>query len=161
MLFEGGAVILPTARAGVIFTFIFFLREIYFYFNFYRLKDKTTCELLQRIRLCEEIHFQTIGEMLVRLGVDPVLTEVPPFKCDYFNTSFLSYSKTPAKMLKDALFLEMTSIARYKVMLTLIDQPDVKGVIERLLEDELLHQSALKNRLKQITEKQLIKSKVE
>ena len=133
----------------------------YFYFNFYRLKDKSTCELLQKIRLCEENHFQTLGEMLVKLGVDPVLTAVPPFKCDYFSTSYLSYSKTPAKMLKDALCLEMTSIARYKVMLTLIDQDEVKGVIERILDDELLHQVALKERLKQITEKQLIKSKVE
>lgn len=137
------------------------LQYCYFNFNFYRLKDKKTCLLLKRIRLAEEEHFQILGEMLVRLGVDPVLTAVPPFKCEYFNASSLSYSKTPAKMLKDAVFSEMTSIARYKVMLTLIEQAEVKAVVEMLLADEILHHTALKELLNQKQEKVLIKAKVE
>ena len=126
------------------------LQYLYFSFNFYRLKDTKSYNLIESIRLAEQKHLQMLGKLLIQLGIDPIFTELPPFKCDYFTTANLTYSKTATKMIKDAILLEMTQIAEYKAMLMQIENESVKKVLERIVLDEELHLSHLKQRQKKI-----------
>ena len=129
------------------------LQYLYYSFNFYRVKDVVSYKLIESIRLAEEIHLALIGKLIVKLGVDPIFTAKPPFKCDYFSTASLTYSKTPTKMVKDLILAEMTQIAEYKAMLTQTENLEVKGIIERIILDEELHLGTLKERLKKLNQK--------
>ena len=126
------------------------LQYTYHFFNFQRRKDAKTARLLQSIIVCEAEHFAMLGKMLFKLGIDPVFTAVPPLKCDFFNTSYLNYSKNPAKMLSDDISAEVTAIAEYKAMLISLKNERVAEVIQKFIADEEEHLSALKQRLKEL-----------
>lgn len=123
------------------------LQYVYHHFYFAQEGDDETASVLVGISVCEMQHLDIIGEMLIKLGVDPVFTQVPPYPCGFFTSEKVSYSKTAHKMLIDDVSGEMLAIREYDRELSLLDNEQVASVIERIRLDEELHVKALKDRL--------------
>ena len=109
--------------------------------------------LLESISLAEMQHFELLGKMLIRLGVSPVMSQIPPYKQNFFNTSAVSYSTTPQKMLIDSIEGELEAIRTYKSMVSKLKNEEVAAVIKRIILDEMLHVERLKDALEKYKEK--------
>ena len=124
------------------------LQYIYHSFRFGCLEDRQTAETLAGIAVAEMRHFDILGEMLLRLGVDPVYTtDLPGTPFNFYSASAVSYSKTPKKMLMDDLSGELCAVQTYGRMLSRLCNEDVAAVIARIKMDEELHVQVLKERM--------------
>lgn len=124
------------------------LQYIYHSFRFGCLEDRQTAETLVGIAVAEMRHFDILGEMLLRLGVDPVYTtNLPGTPFNFYSASAVSYSKTAKKMLMDDLSGELCAVQTYGRMLSCLCNEDVAAVIARIKMDEELHVQVLKERM--------------
>lgn len=114
--------------------------------NFIYACEEQTAELFQGIAIAEMHHFKILGQTLCALGVDPIFSVCPPYKSEFYNTSLITYSRSPQKMLMDAITSELVAINEYKRMLQLLDNEQVATIIERIILDEELHVQVLKDR---------------
>ncbi len=121
------------------------LQYIYHYFNFEKDYDSKTAEALMGIAIAEMEHIEILGNLLVKLGVDPIFTHFPPYKTDYYSARAVSYSKTPVKMLLDDISSEMVAISEYRKIIACIDNERVSEIISRIILDEELHVTVLKD----------------
>lgn len=116
-----------------------------YYFN--EAGDTETAKLLRDISCAEMHHFEIIGKTLLKLGVDPVFTRFLPYRCNYYNTSYVSYSKSPYKMLLDDINGELKAIDDYGFVISKLCNEQVSSVISRIILDEELHIKVLKDRI--------------
>ena len=124
------------------------LQYIYHSFRFGCECDKDTADLLTGIALTETHHFELLGEMLIRLGVDPVYTtSLPSTPFNFYSTGAVSYSKSVRKMLMDDLSGEIYAAESYGKMLCRLCNEEVAAVIARIKMDEELHVQVLKERM--------------
>lgn len=128
------------------------LQYVYHHFYFEKLGDDETASTLVRISVAEMKHLNLLGEVLIKLGVDPVFTRKPPYKTEFFSSSCISYSKTAKKMLLDDISGEMLAINEYNLMLEKLENEEVSAIIKRILLDEELHLLALKKCMKNLME---------
>lgn len=112
------------------------------YFN--KLNMPKFAETLISISLAEMEHLHILAELLNKLGLDSAYGINTPCGFQFYNTSFVSYSKTPNKMLLDDIAGEMLAISDYEDMLEKIQDEKVSAMISRILLDENLHVHALK-----------------
>ena len=126
------------------------MQYVYHHFYFDKLGEDEIANLLIEISVAEMKHLEILGETLLKLGVDPVFTKLPPYKIDFFSTRAISYSKTARKMLLDDIAGEMMGINDYNRMLDELENENVSAIIKRILLDEELHLVALKKCLKEI-----------
>ncbi len=106
---------------------------------------------LMKIAIAEMEHFEILGKLLLKLGVDPVYTWCPPLKWNFYNTGNVSYTKTPQKMLMDDITGELLAIKEYEKMLSCLQNEEVSAVIARIILDEQLHVKILKGYLEKIS----------
>lgn len=139
--------IISSAYAGHHGELTAILQYIYHAFYFEKAGEDETAAVLDGIAIAEMHHFEILGAMLLRLGTDPVYTICPPFKCNFYNTSHIAYSKTRQKMLLDDLAGELYAVESYERMLSELTSEQVAAVIERIKMDEELHVKALKKEL--------------
>ncbi len=124
---------------------------IYHHFNFYKLGLESYADILENIGIAEMVHFDLLGKALWNLGVNPVMSARPPIMNNYFNTSYVSYSVTPQKMIMDDLEGELKAIEDYKAMLTKLDNEQVAALIKRIILDEENHVQVLTQVLHKLT----------
>ncbi len=123
------------------------LQYAYHHFWFENSGDEKTASVLVGIAVAEMRHLDILGKTLLALGVDPVFTRFPPYKCDFYSSSFVNYSKTAKKMLLDDVAGELKAINDYREILSVINNEDVAAIVSRIILDEELHVKALKERL--------------
>lgn len=116
----------------------------YFYFDEYKMEK--FAYTLENIAIAEMIHIEILAKMLLKLGVDPVYTVNPPMR-PYYNTSMVSYSKHPQKMLIDDIDAELRAISDYQSMVKRLRNEQVSAVIQRIILDEMLHLEEFKSLL--------------
>ncbi len=143
------ASIISPAFAGVHSELTATLQYVYHYFNFTREFDVKTADTLMGIAITEMEHLEILGNLLIKLGVDPVFTHFPPARSEYYSTRAVAYSKTPVKMLLDDISGEMVAISEYRNMLSCLNNEKVGEVISRIILDEELHVNVLKELAKQ------------
>ena len=123
------------------------LQYVYHSFYFNKLGDKETAGTLMGIAMCEMEHFELLGSALLKLGVDPMFTKQPCIRSGVYNTCYISYSKSPVKMLIDDITGEMVAIDEYEKMCEKLQEEDVSALIKRIMLDEQVHIKVLKERL--------------
>lgn len=123
----------------------------YTYNTFYLENDKETQELFRSISLTEMEHFELLGKALKSLGVDPVITQMPPFRFNPYTSQAVNYSTNIHKVLLDAITGELNAIADYEKMLEQLTNQNVSALITRIILDERLHVVALKEQLEKIS----------
>lgn len=125
------------------------MQYMYHHFYFEDIDEEIASGLI-KISLAEMEHFEILGKLLLKLGVDPVYTWCPPLKWNFYNTSGVSYTKTPQKMLMDDITGELLAIKEYEKMLSCLRSEEVSAVISRIILDEQLHVKILKEYLEKI-----------
>lgn len=123
------------------------LQYLYHYFNFVGDGDEETADIIMGITLSEMHHLQILGELLLRLGVDPVFTKMPPHCCNYYTSENVRYSKTPIKMLIDDVSAEIYAVKQYDKIASAITDEKVRAVINRIALDEEFHVKVLNERI--------------
>ena len=83
---------------------------------------------------------------MLKLGVSPKYVQCPNTQ-SFYNTSTVSQSTTPQKMLMDDIQGEMNAIADYQKMLFVLKNEQVEAIIQRIILDEQLHLETLKKML--------------
>lgn len=124
----------------------------YTYHHFYMGEtDKDDAETLMRIAIAEMKHIDILGEAMLRLGVSPKYVQCPNTQT-FYNTSTVSQSTTPVKMLMDDVQGEMNAIADYQKMLFILKNEQVAAIIQRIILDEQLHLETLKTMLQKYSQ---------
>lgn len=129
-----------------------YFQYIYHYFFFDELEMEKYAMTEENIAITEMIHLELFGKMLLKLGVDPMYSATPPQR-NYYNTSTVSYSKMPQKMLMDDIALEMRTISDYQYMVKKLKNEQVSAVIQRIILDEMLHLEEFKKLLDELINK--------
>ncbi|MGI6701792.1 MAG: ferritin-like domain-containing protein [Christensenellales bacterium] len=122
------------------------LQYMYHYFFFDAMKMEEFAHTVEEIAITEMMHKEILGKTLLRLGIDPIFSVTPPFR-NYYNTSKVSYSKTPERMLRDDIQAEIYAIEDYERMLMRLNNEQVKAIIARIQLDEKLHLNEFKKLL--------------
>lgn len=128
------------------------LQYIYHSLFFENAGDKKTAELLKKIAISEMTHVELLAKTIKALGVDPVYGVYTPFGADYYKTSAVAYSNTVETMLLDDILGEMMAIKGYNELLSKVCDEKVTAIIKRIILDEELHLSALKERQRERTQ---------
>lgn len=111
-------------------------------FNSLEIKD--TAETLKAISVAEMNHLEIIGELLLKLGANPIYTKRAFDDYNFYDASSVSQSNVPEKMLLDAISSEISTINFYTEIEKKLPEP-VGAVIARIRLDEELHVKALKS----------------
>lgn len=127
------------------------LQYTYHFFNFNGIGEKESAKTLMGIAVAEMEHLEILGTLLYKLGADPIYTRIPPYRLDYYQTSNVSYSKLPVKMLLDNISGEMLAVKDYQKMVESINNEQVSAVLTRIILDEELHIKVLKDLLTKYT----------
>ncbi len=123
------------------------LQYVYHHYYFNREGNEKTADTLIGISIAEMKHLAILGELLLKLGADPVYSRLPPYKFDFYSAGVISYSKTAKKMLLDDLSGELVAISAYEDTLNRLENEEVAAVIARIKLDEELHVRVLKSEL--------------
>lgn len=144
------AMVITPAYAGLHGELSAILQYTYHFFYFEKLGHLEIADVVFRISLAEMEHLETLGKLLLKLGVDPVFSICPPYQYNFYNTSKISYNTTPQKMLLDDIAGELSAINEYENMIKRLKSEEVSAVISRIILDEQLHVKALKECLEGI-----------
>ncbi len=106
-------------------------------------------ETVQRIAVAEMEHLEILGELLIKLGANPVYTLRAFDKYDFYNTSNVSESNVPEKMILDEIAAEINTVNDYCEMEKVLPE-NVSAVIKRIKLDEELHIKALKELMEKL-----------
>lgn len=152
---NAAAVIAPAYASPMGSEFGAVSQYIYHMLQFRHQKMPEYGDLMEGIAITEMKHMALLGEALLSLGVDPVMTACPPRRCNFFNTSCVSFSCTPQKMLLDDISAEMGAIEEYRRMLCRLENEQVAALIQRIVMDEQLHVKILKDSLDRLINTQM------
>lgn len=109
--------------------------------------NKNIAEVLKKIAIVEMRHHQLLGNTIVKLGGDPIISGLGPF----WNGSALSYTKQIGKMLLDDIESEETTIRNYTKTAMSVTEKSISDLIYRIILDEEIHIKALKSILEYIS----------
>lgn len=141
------AMLISSAYAGLHSELSAVLQYVYHHYFFDYCHNEEIADVLIGISITEMRHFEILGALLLKLGVDPIFSERPPSKYCWFNTSGIYYSKTAQKMLMDDITGELSAINEYERILSNLQNERVQAVISRILLDEELHVKVLRGLL--------------
>ena len=105
--------------------------------------DESDADTLESISVSEMQHLELLGKVMLKLGVNPLYTTCPN-TTKWYSTDCVSRSKLPYSMLADDIMSEMNAISDYKKMLFVLKNEKVEELIGRIILDEELHLSTLK-----------------
>ncbi len=109
-------------------------------------KDGTADKIMQ-IAVAEMKHLKILASLILVLGKDPIYATTGFFGPSFFDASFVSYCKSPKKMLIDDLSDELIAIDFYKSAAEDIKDEKVAAVLKRIMLDEELHAVILKEEI--------------
>ena len=119
------------------------------FFCIYQTDDEQTKNLFLSIMLAEICHFEILGNLLEKLGVDSRHLKLIPHVIDNGGITRLEGKKNLKKALLDGLSFELVSIETYKKLLKRLKNQKVKSVIERIILDEEYHAEALRQKIRE------------
>ena len=141
------AIILNSAYAGSHGELNAILQYVYHYFYFKKLGKNDCANTAVSIALAEMMHLETLGELLLKLGADPIYATITPCGRDFYCANNVSYGNQFEKMIMDDVSGELVAIDCYERILRLLKNQKVSAVISRIKLDEELHVKALKQLL--------------
>lgn len=109
--------------------------------------EQNASETLLSIAVTEMHHLEILGTLICKLGAPPVFTSCPPYPVGYYSASCVNYVKSPAAMIQADLCGERQAVEGYRKILCKLSDERVSAVIERIIEDELVHIQALERLL--------------
>lgn len=124
------------------------LQYVYHALHFGEQREFEIAKILIEIAVCEMEHLKILGELLIKLGANPVYYDV--MRADYFCAKYVSFTRTPKRMLLDDVSGEIKAERAYERAIEKIEDEEVGAVLARIKMDESLHITALKGLLEQM-----------
>lgn len=121
------------------------LQYIYHSFFFARCGYADVAEKLVSIAVAEMLHLNILGQTILALGAAPVYCRNPSTGFDFYSTKYVSYSRSLKYMLEDDILGEKQAICDYDNMLKRLKNTQVKKIVSRIRDDEILHLDTLQN----------------
>ena len=128
-------------RCGELNTILEYLYQATVFEN---LEHNNISGTLRHIAKEEMEHFNLLGRTLIRLGVAPIYTTLPPQRDLFYSSRYVNYCMDTNLMLKISSKGEETAIREYTNMLKVLTNEQVKRVITYILEQEKHHLEELK-----------------
>lgn len=112
----------------------------YLYQSFIQTEFKELEEILLTISKVEMHHLRLIGKTIRLLGIDPCYYTFSSTKtAKYWNASYVCYEKDVKKLLEHNIQQEKDAILKYRLHQKEIKDKYIKELLERIIQDELLH----------------------
>lgn len=124
--------------AGVVSEFTAISQYLYHYFSFKDV-DETLGELMENVSINEMLHMEILAETIKKLGGDPVIRGSYSTKCNYWNGGFVYYGSQLCQQLREDIDAEYKAIEGYRKHITLISDPYVQAILQRIILDEKVH----------------------
>lgn len=93
----------------------------------------------KKINMVEMTHLDLLSQLALALGVDPRLWTNNHGQCQYWTPFYNSYPNQLDALLKNSIISEQNAITQYQNHIACIDDPYVKDILYRIIEDEMLH----------------------
>lgn len=100
-------------------------------------------EALRQIAEVELKHLYLLGLAICRLGVNPKLRTIEKNGSNYWSARNIEYGRTVKDMLTLDVELEYEQIKQYERASKRIGNTQIKALLSRIIEDELLHAKIL------------------
>lgn len=125
---------------------------LYSYQQFSQFKDEEFAHIVEQISIAEMLHLKMLGQTIKLLGVDPIY-KIKDVDDNYisWNSEYVSYDTNIVDMLKTNVNKEKEAILKYRSHIELINDKYIKGLLERIIEDEEKHLECFNKLLKQYT----------
>lgn len=121
------------------------LQYIYHSFFFEKCGYKDVAEKLISIAVAEMQHLNILGQTILALGASPVYCRNPSTGFDFYSTKYVAYSRSLKYMLEDDILGEKQAISEYSCILKKLKNSQVKKIVSRIRDDEILHLQTLQD----------------
>ena len=111
----------------------------YHYLTFDRKEIEELAELEECIAIIEMYHLELIGKTISLLGVSPEYFVIDKGTRVYWNASYVYYGKDLCDRLSADIRAEQQAILKYREHQALIRDPNIQGLLERIIKDEEHH----------------------
>ncbi len=97
-------------------------------------------DVLLKIAIVEMKHLALLGETITLLGLEPKYQFVDSYnQLINWNSSFINYDTNIREMLRYNIRLEQNTILNYQRHIAMIDDPYIRNLLNRIIEDEVIH----------------------
>lgn len=124
--------------AGVTSEFTAISQYLYHHFHFKEI-DEELGELLENVAIVEMLHMEILAETIIKLGGDPIIRGSYSTYGSFWYGSFVYYGIELCERLKADIDSEYKAIEGYREHISMIDDPYVKAILERIILDEKVH----------------------
>jgi len=112
-----------------------------------RIKDNPEfANSILKIAIVEMKHLDLLGDAIVALGGNPCFNDNKYF----WDASTVNYAPTFKEMIKANIYAESVAIVNYEKHINMIENPSVKALLDRIIEDEKLHLRFFEETLKSL-----------
>lgn len=103
--------------------------------------NKDLSKAFFKVSITEMKHLDYLGDLIKLLGANPIFKTYDNLTNNLlpWNTNYLSYKTDVKSILKHSITIENIAINNYKKTINIIDDIYIKAVLNRIIEDELLH----------------------
>ncbi len=112
--------------------------------------DKELSKTLMQISKVEMHHLNLIGKAILLLGIKPVFGVLGNNSLTTWTSKYVDYSVKIEDMLKIDIRSEKLAIDTYQKHIKEIDDKYIKALLERIIEDEIIHIKILYSYLKKL-----------
>lgn len=99
--------------------------------------------LLEQIAIVEMLHHELLAKAIIAFGGNPVISG----RSAFFSGSYVNYATNPCAIINNNIIGEQKAICDYQKTIAVCDNCSLKELLNRIIMDEELHISALKNAL--------------
>lgn len=96
------------------------------------------------ISMVEMHHLDIFMELSLKLGMNPRWWTCLDDQCSYWSPSYLNYPNQVTEVIQSAIDNEYQAINKYKYQASVIKDPHIIAILNRIIEDEELHIKILK-----------------
>lgn len=132
------ASLLQDDYSGYVSEFTAVTQYLYHHYYFGQV-DEELGKLVEGISIIEMHHMEMLAQLIIQLGGDPRYGGTQSTYCQYWSGMFPGYGHTLCDRLQLDLKAEQDAIRIYRYHVQLIQDPFVKAVLERIIEDEEHH----------------------
>jgi len=132
------AEILMDDYAGVVSEFTAINQYLYHHY-FFEVIDEELGEILEGTSINEMYHLEILAELILLLGGDPKFRGSESTQGRYWSGGYVQYGHTICEQLDLDIQAELDAIKNYVEHIQLIDDPNIKAILRRIIKDEEVH----------------------
>ncbi|MCL2337526.1 MAG: manganese catalase family protein [Firmicutes bacterium] len=103
-------------------------------------ENQEVSDLLLCVSMVEMHHQEVLGDLIVKLGMDPRFRTIGPNNVEtYWDASYITYGTGLCDRIAADIASEWAAIASYRKHQSLINDPFIKAILEKIILDELCH----------------------